>query len=185
MTATGSGSASAPDGNLFTNTTTTASSTVAVSYTYTPPAPAPASCPGTGRIGRIGVHQQRTLLILPFFGAVDPARAADPANYVVILRNGHRDPVKSADYNPATNTVTLRTKARLNVHYRYRLQATLPCVNGAADMTVRLRFGTKYSLIGFHDHQGKFVPVRDGHIVKFHARSQGEDRHHPGREREG
>ena len=105
MTATASGSASAPNGNLFTTTQTSASSSVAISYTYVPatptPTPTPTACPGTGPIGRIGVHHQKTLLILPFVGPVNPVLAGTPGDYVVITRTGRKIPIISANYNPS------------------------------------------------------------------------------------
>jgi hypothetical protein len=166
MTANASAAASAPNGNLFTATQTTATSTVTVSYTYLPP-----SCPGVGPIGRIGVHHQRPLLIVPFIGPVDPALAANPRDYHVITRTGQRIPVISATYDPATNSTTLRLRPSelLNVHHRLRLAITLPCPDGIPDEHVTIPFGTKYSLIGFHDHQGRFVPVRNGKISHFGA----------------
>jgi hypothetical protein len=162
MTATASASASAPDGNLFTSTQTSASAAnLAVSYMYLP-----TPCPTTGKIGRIGVHHQRTLLILPFNGTVDPAKAADPADYHVITRAGRTIPIVSADFNPATNSVTLRPAVRLNVHDRFKLWVRIPCPSTDNDI-VTIPFGTKYSLIGFHNHKGQFIPVRNGRIVRF------------------
>ncbi len=170
LTANGQGFSTSSSSNLLRNNTTTASATVAVTYTYTPAAAPEAACPTAGKIGRIGVHQQRTLLIVPFQGVVDPTRAADQANYLVIARDGRRIPIVSATYDPSANSVTLRPSIRLNVHYHDTLRMTLPCANGDSNV-VNERFGSKYSLIGFHDHQGKFVPVRNGHIVPFAGRS--------------
>jgi hypothetical protein len=165
MTATAAASASAPNGNLFTVTQSSAASTVTVSYTYMP-----ASCPTVGTIGRIGVHHQRTLLVVPFNGTVDPTKAADPANYEVITQTGKKIRIISADYDPATNSVTLQPAVRLNVHHRFTLWVRIPCPNTNNDI-VTIPFGTKYSLIGFHNHRGQFIPVRDGKIEKFHHRA--------------
>ncbi len=161
MTATASASASAPNGNLFTTTQSSASSTVTVSYTYLPP-----SCPTIGTIGRIGVHHQRTLLVVPFHGTVNPTLAGTPGDYKVITRTGKKIPIISADYNPATNSVTLRPAVRLNVHYRFKLSARVPCPVNAGSEVVTIPFGTKYSLIGFHNHRGQFVPVHNGKIER-------------------
>jgi hypothetical protein len=165
MTATAAGSASAPNGNLLTIAQSSASSKVTVSYTYLTPA-----CPTVGTIGRIGVHHQRTLLIVPFQGPVNPTLAGNPHDYVVITRTGRKVPIISADYNPTTNSVTLRTARPLNVHHRFRLSVTLPCPDGIADDTVIVPFGRKTSLIGFHDKRGDFVTVHDGHIVRSDPR---------------
>ena len=68
-----------------------------VTYTYLP------ACPTVSGIGRIGVHHQRTLLVVTFDGPVDLAKAEDPGNYTVITRSGKKIPIKSATFNPATN----------------------------------------------------------------------------------
>ncbi len=172
MTANGTGSASAPGGNLFTFAQTSASSTVSVVYTYLPP-----SCPTVGTIGRIGVHHQRTLLVVPFNGTVNPTLAGNPGDYEVFTRTGKKIPILSADYNPATNSVTLRPAERLNVHDRFELSVKVPCPVSAGNETVTVPFGTKYSLIGFHNHHGRFISVHGGKIVRFDARSQS---HRPG-----
>jgi hypothetical protein len=171
MTATASASASAPNGNLFTVTHTSASSTVSVIYTYLPP-----SCPTVGTIGRIGVHHQRTLLVVPFNGTVNPTLAGNPGDYEVITPTGKKIPIISADYNPATNSVTLRPAVRLNVHDRFKLRVKVPCPYSTNDI-VTVPFGTKYSLIGFHNHKGQFIPVRDGKIERLDPRPQS---HRPG-----
>src|SRR5262249_10980545 len=44
-----------------------------------------AANPVPGPIARIGVHHQKTRLIVPFTGAVNPTLAADPSNYTVII----------------------------------------------------------------------------------------------------
>src|SRR5207248_3274602 len=130
-----------------------------VSYTYLPPSPPPPTpCPTPGTIGRIGLHHQRTLLILSFNGAVSPTLAGTASDYSVITSTGKRIPIVSANYNPATNSVTLIPARRLNVHLRFRLSAELPCPNGQSGGTVILPFGGRRSLIGFHDRRGQFVP---------------------------
>ena len=90
----------------------------------------------------------------------------------MITRTGRRVPIISATYDPATNSTTLRLRPseQLNVHHRYRLAMTLPCPDGIPDEHVIIPFGRKYSLIGFHDHQGRFVPVRNGKIQHFDPR---------------
>jgi hypothetical protein len=124
-------------------------------------------------IGRIGVHHQRTVLIVKFDGPVDPIKAADPADYSVITPSGKTIPIKSATYNPATNSVALIPAQRLNVHLHYRLKQVLPCPNEQPGETVITPFGGKGSLIGFHNHRGDFVSVGNGRINGF-TNSRGE-----------
>jgi hypothetical protein len=160
MTATASASASAPNGNLRTVAETTASSTVTITYSYFPPCPTPV------KLGRIGVHHQRTRLILSYSGIVNPTLAEDPDNYSVIRPGGGRIAIVSASYDPATNRVMLLPERRLNVHHRFRLSVKLACSDAASAPTVRIPFGGRSSLIGFFGCRGQFIPVRDGRIVR-------------------
>jgi len=163
MNATAAAAASAPNGNLLTTTESTALATVTISYTYLP-----AGCPSVVGIGRIGVHHQRTELVVTFDGPVDPTKAEDPADYTVITRSGKTIPIKSATFNPATNSVTLIPAHRLNVHLHYRLSQILPCPNEQTGETVITPFGGKRSLIGFHNHRGEFVSAQNGRINGFY-----------------
>ena len=161
MTATGSASAEAPNGNLSTIAVTSASATtVTVSYTYLPTTPPPTPmCPTPVSIGRIGLHHQKTLLILTFSGSVNPTLAEDTSNYSVITRGGRRIAIVSATFNPTTNSVTLQPARRLNVHLHFQLSVKLPCPNAESAAPVLIPFGGRSSLIGFHNHRGQFVPV--------------------------
>ena len=108
MNATGVATASAPNGNLLTTTSTSAASSVTVSYTYLPPTPPPPTpCPTVAGVGRIGVHHQRTEIVVTFSGTVDVAKADNPANYFVTSGSGNKIPIVSASFDPATNAVTL------------------------------------------------------------------------------
>jgi hypothetical protein len=160
MSATATASASAPNGNLLTTSDTSATSSVTIGYTYVP------VCPTVGGIGRIGLHHQPTQLVVTFDGPVDPVKAADPSNYEVITRSGKTIPIKSATYDPATNSVTLIPVVRLNVHHHFRLSVVLPCPNDVTGETVIIPFGGRKSLIGFFNHHGQFIPVKDGRIVR-------------------
>src|SRR5206468_2345107 len=64
MSATATASASAPNGNLLTTAVSSASGTVNVTYTYLP------VCPTVAGVSRIGVHHQRTQLVVTFDGPV-------------------------------------------------------------------------------------------------------------------
>jgi hypothetical protein len=164
MTATANASASAPNGNLLTTSDSSAMGSVTIGYTYVP------VCPTVGGIGRIGIHHQPTQLVVTFDGPVDPTKAADPANYTVITLSGKLIPIKSATYNPATNSVTLIPERRLNVHHHFRLSVVLPCPNEVTGDTVIIPFGGRGSLIGFTNHHGKFISVKNGRIVRSSER---------------
>jgi hypothetical protein len=165
MTAMANASASAPNGNLYTVAVTTGLATVSVVYTYVPPS---TPCPTVSGLGRIGVHHQRTLLVVNFSGTVDAAKASNPADYAVILSGGKKVPIKTATFNPTTNSVTLLSSKRLNVHHDYRLSLVIPCANEQTPETVVIPFGSKYSLVGFHNHRGEFVTVANGRITGFY-----------------
>jgi hypothetical protein len=164
MNATAAASASAPNGNLLTTTDTSAMATVTVTYTYLP---ATTPCPTVVGLGRIGVHHQRTKLVVSFDGTVDPTKAENPSDYSVITPSGKTIPIKSASFDPATNSVTLITARRLNVHHDFRLSLEIPCPNEQSSETVVIPFGSKRSLIGFHNHRGEFVSVKNGRIDGF------------------
>jgi len=124
-----------------------------------------AACPVPGPIKRFGVHRQKTVLVLPFTGAVNPTLASDPSNYTIIVSPTDHVPIVSAKYNAATNSVTLIPARRLNVHLHYTLSFHLPCPTGAGQL-VNIKFGGKDSLGGFFNHHHKFVKVSHGHIVR-------------------
>ncbi len=165
MSATASASASAPNGNLLTTADSSGSSTVTVTYTYAAP------CPTIVSIGRTGLHHQQTRLVVTFDGAVDPAKAANPDNYSVITPSGRTIRIISAEFNPATNAVTLIPETQLNVHYMFRLKAVLPCQDMQMETTVIVPFGSKKSLIGFQNHRGDIVEVKNSRIVGYETRN--------------
>ena len=165
MTATASAAAAAPNGNLLTTASSSASSTVTVTYSYMP------VCPTVSGIGRIGVHHQHTKLVVTLSGPVDTTKADNPDNYSVMTRSGKTIPIKSATFNPATNSVTLVPERRLNVHYHFDLSLVIPCANEQTPQTVLVPFGGKRSLIGFHNHRGEFVSVQHGKIVGYYDKS--------------
>ena len=165
MAATANAAASAPNGNLLTTAASSAASTVSVEYTYLP------ACPTVSGIGRIGVHHQETKLVVTFDGPVDPAKAEMPVDYSVIEHSGKEIAIKSATFDPATNSVTLVPATRLNVHYHYDLSVVLPCPNMQTGNTVIVPFGGKGSLIGFHNHRGEFVTVKNARITGFYNKA--------------
>ena len=68
-----------------------------------------------------------TTLVLTFDQALDPTTAQDKHNDRIIGPQGRVIGVKSAVYDPATWTVTLHPRKRIDIHYRYQL-----IVDGAA-----------------------------------------------------
>jgi hypothetical protein len=124
-----------------------------------------AACPVPGSITRFGIHRQKTELVLPFTGAVDPTLASNPNNYTVIASPTDHIAIISAKYNAATNSVTLIPARRLNVHYHFTLSFHLPCPSGSGQL-VDVPFGGKSSLGGFFSKNQTFIPVKNGHLVR-------------------
>ena len=124
-----------------------------------------AANPTVGPIVRIGVHHQKTQLIVPFRGAVNPVLAADPSNYTVIISPTVHVPIVSAKYNAVTNSVTLTTAKRLNFRNHYVLSFDLPGFSTQKQL-VNIPFGGKDSLGGFlTKNRKRFITVSHGHIV--------------------
>jgi SdrD B-like domain len=124
-----------------------------------------AANPTPGPIVRIGVHHQKTQLIVPFKGAVNPVIATDPKNYTVIVSPTLHVPIVSAKFSAITNAVTLVTARRLNFRDRYVLSFYLPGFSSQKTL-VNIPFGGKDSLVGFQSKNRKrFIPVKHGHIV--------------------
>jgi hypothetical protein len=70
---------------------------------------------------RYGIHMMPTTLVLTFDQPLDPAHAQDVHEYHLVDTRGHAVPIKSAVYDPATLTVTLHFKRRLDLHHKYKL----------------------------------------------------------------
>jgi hypothetical protein len=163
MDATAVATASAPGGSLLTSAQSSASGSVTVTYTYMP------VCPTVIGVGRIGVHHERTELVVTFQGVVDPTKAAGTGNYSVLTPSDKEIAIESASFDPATNEVTLLPEERLNVHDHYKLSVVLPCSNMQMSQTVVIPFGGKNSLIWFYNHRGQFVTVQDGRISGYYS----------------
>jgi hypothetical protein len=74
-----------------------------------------------------------TTLVLAFNQPLDPALAQDVHEYQLIGPRGRIDPINSAVYDPATMTVTLHPKSRVNFHKTYRLIVDGASPSGLAD----------------------------------------------------
>jgi len=72
-------------------------------------------------VQRYGIHMNPTTIVLTFNQPLDPARAQDVHEYRLVNPQGKIVPIKSAVYNPATNTVTLYPKYRIDLHHSYKL----------------------------------------------------------------
>jgi hypothetical protein len=76
----------------------------------------PTPPPQVVRVQRLGTRTATTQVVISFSRPLDPARAAAPGNYLLIgpgpdgrfgTRDDVRAPIRSARYDPTTNTVTL------------------------------------------------------------------------------
>ena len=75
-----------------------------------------------------------TTVVVAFNQPLDPATADDAKDYRIIGPRRRVIRVKSAVYDAAANTVTLRPGQRINVHYRYTLVVEGAKVGGVANV---------------------------------------------------
>ncbi|MFI5459139.1 MAG: Ig-like domain repeat protein [Isosphaerales bacterium] len=75
--------------------------------------------PTVESLQRYGIHMQPTVLALTFSDGLDPARASDPSNYRIVGPAGRVIGIRSAVYDPATDSVTLRPRKRIDLHDTY------------------------------------------------------------------
>jgi virginiamycin B lyase len=106
-----------------------------VSMNQTDPTPADNSVTSVTdvmSVHRIGFHSQPTTLVLTFDEPLDPGSAENLNNYRLVELSGfHRTiRIKSALYDAATRTVTLRPMHRLNLHNLFRLTGPAPGTSG-------------------------------------------------------
>jgi autotransporter-associated beta strand protein len=114
--------------------------------------------PEVVRLQRFGRGGRRTQIVLSFDEAMDSPSADLTSNYVFrrVVRGrpqneaGQRIRVKSAVYDPANHTVTLRTARRLNLNQAYQIE-----VNGTAPSGLRNTSGVLL------DGQGNGQPGSD------------------------
>jgi hypothetical protein len=108
--------------------------------------------PTVQSLQRTGIHAQPTSLVLTFSEALNTASATNVANYTVLApgpdgRFGTHDHrtirIRSAVYNPATDTVTLTPVHRLNWHRRYKIE-----VNGSSPTGLTDLFGNLLNGVG-------------------------------------
>ena len=79
--------------------------------------------PRVASVLRYGYHWQPTYLIIYFNSALDPASAENVANYTIAGPGNSLDQIaiRSAIYDPTTDSVTLVPAGRLNLHWVYHL----------------------------------------------------------------
>jgi hypothetical protein len=70
-------------------------------------------------VQRFGIHMQPTVLVVHFYDALDPTSAVNLSNYRITDPSGAPVRIKSAVFDAATNSVTLRPADRINLHHDY------------------------------------------------------------------
>ena len=63
-----------------------------------------------------------TVLVVSFNDPLDPISAVNLSNYRITNPAGHPVRIRSAVFDAATNTVTLRPADRINLHHTYRFE---------------------------------------------------------------
>jgi len=109
------------------------------------------SAPSVTRVLRYGYHMHPTVLVLMFDTGLDPSSATNPKNYVLVNPAGGRIGFNSVSYDASADTVTLRPKQLVNLHWNYRLTVIGAGPNGVAGIDLALldgagdgRSGTNY-----------------------------------------
>ncbi len=111
----------------------TSSSLAPLTETVDSTAPVAPVAPKITRVERYGFHKHATFLVLLFNEQLDPAHAQDPANYWIIGPSGQHIGIKTAFYNPTTQTVTLSPDQLINIHHNARLIVNGKGSGGVAD----------------------------------------------------
>jgi hypothetical protein len=104
-----------------------------------------APVPTVRSLQRFGFHYQRTIYVLTFSTALDPAPAQDVANYrlapILGRRLGPDIPIRAAIYDPVAHTVTLKMADRVYLYGLYRLTVNGSTPTGVAGATGLLLAG--------------------------------------------
>jgi virginiamycin B lyase len=103
--------------------------------------PAPGDGPTVVHLVRLGFHAEPTTLVLTFDKLLDPATAQNPGNYRITATNGSRVRIASVSYDPATLTVTVSPKERLDLHRTYRFTVVGTPPTGVTDTAGNLLDG--------------------------------------------
>jgi hypothetical protein len=70
-------------------------------------------------VKRYGIHMQPTVVVVTFNDGLDPASAVNLSSYRITDPSGHQVRITSAVFDAKTNSVTLRTASRINLHHTY------------------------------------------------------------------
>jgi hypothetical protein len=114
-------------------------------------------CPMVINVQRFGIHHQPTQIVVTFNGPLTPAQAENINNYHLFTlgpdgKFSREDPIVSAVYNPATNSVTLTAARRINVHHLSEIAVTNPCPGGPPFVGVLNRKFSLGAIVGHHGH---------------------------------
>jgi hypothetical protein len=106
-----------------------------VTTTVIPPPATPVDTTGPTVVAleRFGFHARPTRLVLTFSEALDPARAIDLADYRLTGPCGRVIRIRSATYNAAARTVTLRPTRLLDLHHTFHVVVNGTTRHGVAD----------------------------------------------------
>jgi hypothetical protein len=107
-------------------------------------APTPTSAgPTVLSVLRYGVHRQPTVLVLRFSKPLDPARAQNTGNYFILSHASRPNPVALAVYNPASESVVLFPRRKIDIHHPAQLLVIGTAPNGLADTAGTLLNGAR------------------------------------------
>ncbi len=110
------------------------------------PLPVDLSGPRVRDVFRFGTGRNRTAIVVTFDEALNPALAANFANYVIVAE-GRRGsgviPIESATYDPGSRSVKLFPSRRLDLARRFRLTIRANNPTGVADARGRLLDGNE------------------------------------------
>jgi hypothetical protein len=120
--------------NRFLVATTDAFGRRSAATAIAPVAP-DATAPTVASVRRYGYHMHPTTLVVTFSERLDPARAANPANYRIVDARGRSIGVASVRYDDATRSAIVSPAARLDIHKTYRLTVVGSGRSGLADRT--------------------------------------------------
>jgi hypothetical protein len=67
-------------------------------------------------VQRMGVHHQPTVLVVQFSQPLNPLTAQNPSSYFLFNFKSRPVGIRSAQYDPATQSVTLFPGQRVNLH---------------------------------------------------------------------
>jgi uncharacterized repeat protein (TIGR01451 family) len=120
LTASATASATETDPTVANNTATASAS--AVDPVTIPPPPATfIDGPHIVKVKRFGIHTMPTTLVLTFDSPLGPSAARNVKNYQITDPKGASIAIRSAVYDAAAHTVTLRPSQRISIHHPYKL----------------------------------------------------------------